>query len=116
MVGEPRSTLAGANHHFRAHVPSAPQLERDVLDRGRAITRGERNLDYGPPERNLAAIAAVWNATVLRECPFDLTARDVSLMLAGLKLVRASARINDDDLPDLAGYVLLADEATKEAD
>jgi hypothetical protein len=115
MVGEPRSTLAGANHHFRPHASPAPQLERDVLDRGRAITRGERNLDYGPPERNLTAIAQVWTA-LFPDLPFEFTARDVALMLAGLKLVRASARINDDDLPDLAGYVLLADEATKEAD
>jgi hypothetical protein len=32
-------------------------------------------------------------------------------MLAGLKLVRATGRINPDDLVDLAGYTLLASEA-----
>jgi hypothetical protein len=113
-VGEPRSTLAGANHHFRPHPSPAPQLERDVLDRGRAIVRGEREQQYGPPERNLTAIAAVWTA-LFPDLPFEFTARDVALMFASMKLVRASARLNDDDLVDAAGYLLLADEATQDS-
>lgn len=95
----------------RADADPAPQLRQDVLDQGRRIVRGERFADYGGPEANLAAIAEVWNATVLREVPIALTARDVALMLAGLKLVRATGRQNADDLVDLAGYTLLASEA-----
>jgi hypothetical protein len=95
----------------RADIEAGPQLRQDVLDQGRRIVRGARLADYGGPEANLAAIAEVWNATVLREVPIELTARDVALMLAGLKLVRATGRINPDDLVDLAGYTLLASEA-----
>lgn len=112
MGSDARTYMAGVEARSRPYVSAAPQLDRDALDRGRAIVRGQRHLDYGPPERNLAAIAQVWSA-LFPDKAGGYTARDVALMLAALKLVRATSRINDDDLPDLAGYVLLAEEATE---
>jgi hypothetical protein len=38
----------------------------------------------------------------------------VALMLAGMKLVRATGRINRDDLVDACAYLMLADDVREE--
>lgn len=81
----------------------------DVLDTARKIVRGDREQDYGPPERNLTRIGVVWGALLDRD---PIPPRTVAVMLAGMKVVRAAGRTNRDDLIDGAGYLLLADEAT----
>jgi hypothetical protein len=80
----------------------------DVLDEARGIVHGAREKDYGPPEANLRRIGIVWG-TLLDVEP--IPPRTVAVMLAGLKVVRASHRDNRDDLIDGIGYLLLADEA-----
>lgn len=66
-----------------------------------------RQADYGDAADNLASIGAVW-AEVLGMDP--IPADTVALMMAGLKLVRASGRINRDDLVDASAYLMLADD------
>ena len=83
--------------------------EPDVLTKGRRIARGERQEEYGDPTQNLANIGRVW-AGIL-DLEDDITAREVALMMVGLKALRATGRMNDDDLVDASGYVLLASEA-----
>lgn len=67
----------------------------------------DRQADYGDAADNLAAIGAVWAELLgLDALPADM----VALMLAAMKLVRASGRINRDDLVDASAYLMLADD------
>ena len=81
----------------------------DVLTRARAVVRGERCVEYGSPGKALAQVGQVWGA--LLGMDGDIPPRTVALMMCGLKIVRATNRIDDDDLIDLAGYALLASES-----
>ena len=88
--------------------PQQTETKTDVLEIARKTVRGTRQNDYGNPERNLTRIGIVWGTLLDRE---PIPARDVAVMLAGMKVVRASGRTNRDDLIDGIGYLLLADEA-----
>lgn len=68
----------------------------------------ERQQDYGDPTANLTSIGIVWGELLgIGELDADM----VALMLAGMKLVRATGRINRDDLVDAVAYLMLADDA-----
>jgi len=67
----------------------------------------DRMADYGEAGDNLAAIGAVWGELMGTDAiPADM----VALMLAGMKLVRATGRVNRDDLVDAVAYLMLADD------
>ena len=71
----------------------------------------DRQADYGDASGNLAAIGAVWGELLGTDpVPADM----VALMLAGMKLVRATGRINRDDLVDACAYLMLADDVREE--
>ena len=61
---------------------------------------GNREEDYGRPEDNFAAIAALWTAYT----GTDVTPKDVAMMMALLKIARAKAGSKPDTYVDLAGY------------
>jgi hypothetical protein len=75
------------------------------------LAYGDRQQDYGDAAANLSRIGAVWGELLGREAiPADM----VALMMAGLKLVRASRRVDRDDLVDAVAYVMLADDTRGE--
>ena len=104
MGAAPTNPVARLDPHRRADPPAG-----DVLDHARSIVDGRRHDEYGNPERNLTRIGQAWSSLLGLEEPLgpDL----VALMLAAMKLVRAAGRNHEDDLPDAAGYVLLASRA-----
>jgi len=73
----------------------------------------DRQADYGDAADNLAAIGAVWAELLGMD---TIPADTVALMLAGMKLVRASVRINGDDLVDACAYLMLADDVREGMD
>ncbi len=73
----------------------------------------DRQADYGDAADNLAAIGAVWAELLGMDI---IPADTVALMLAGMKLVRASGRINRDDLVDACAYLMLADDVREGMD
>jgi len=73
----------------------------------------DRQADYGDAADNLAAIGAVWAELLGMD---TIPADTVALMLAGMKLVRASGRINRDDLVDACAYLMLADDVREGMD
>jgi Domain of unknown function (DUF6378) len=89
--------------------PDVPTPPSDLLADARALVDGPRLLDYGSPQRNLRSIGVMW--TEMLDVATPITPRQVALMLAALKLVRAANRTNRDDLLDLAAYASLADDA-----
>lgn len=67
----------------------------------------DRQADYGDAAENLGRIGAVWGELLgWGEIDPDM----VALMLAAMKLVRASSRLNRDDLVDATAYLMLADD------
>lgn len=70
----------------------------------------DRNASYGEPEDNFQIIADVWNAQGFRKFdkykePCAITAADVALMMAGMKLARLSGNPkHQDSWVDLIGY------------
>ena len=80
----------------------------DILTEADAIIK-ERELQYGKPEDSLTAIADVWSALLRNKLAPDerVTASDVALLMAGLKLVRESNLHKHDSLLDAIAYITL---------
>lgn len=93
-------------------VYAAAARPPDLLDEARSIVQGDRERTHGRPDRNLLAIAAIWTA-LLREQLRDghqVTPQLVCLMMAGLKLARASNRPSHrEHALDVVGYMALAE-------
>ena len=78
-----------------------------ILDEAKRLISGDREATHGTPEENFRKLALVW--TGILGHPVKHT--DVPLMLAGLKIVRATGgETNSDDYVDIAGYAALAGE------
>lgn len=76
--------------------------EAGVLDRAKKIVDGrDKQQHYGPPEESMNRISQVWSGILGQ----TITAGQVALMMAGLKLARLGADPEHaDSLDDLAGY------------
>ena len=79
----------------------------EILNTAKMCVCGDREQDYGSPERNFETIAKLWSTYL--ECSID--ARDVAAMLDLLKIARiASGHAKDDNWIDLAGYAACGGE------
>ena len=73
----------------------------ECLKKAMEIVCTDRESQYGAPEDNFAKIADLWGA-YLR---YPVTAEDVAMMMALLKIARASTgKYKADNYIDLAGY------------
>jgi hypothetical protein len=74
----------------------------------------ERANQYDAPELNLKRIASMWTNFLKRE----VTAYEVAVMMAMLKLARLSQGYHQDTLEDAAAYIALAEllKGTEEDD
>lgn len=85
----------------------------EILAAAEKCVNGNRQQDYGTPERSFETIAALWNA-YLSGTGFSILAikpDDVAAMLALLKIARiATGRGKDDNWIDLAGYAACGGE------
>ena len=80
---------------------------------------GQREHDYGSPEDNFATIAEMWTSYLRRASskfnPIVVTAHDVTVMMALLKIARiASGQVKDDNYVDGCGYLACAAEIATE--
>ena len=85
----------------------------EILDAAKKCVTGQREQDYGSPERNFERIADLWNAYLGAK---TVDAVDVAMMLALLKVARVkTGKGTADSFVDLAGYAACAGEiATQE--
>ena len=91
----------------------------DVLDAAKRCVCGDREQDYGSPERNFETIADLWNAYLRNAANLEnwegVTPVDVAVMLALLKIARiASGHAKEDNWIDLAGYAACGGELESE--
>ena len=83
----------------------------EILDTAKKCVCGDREQDYGTPEKNFGTIAALWTAYK----GIELTAVDVAAMLSLVKLGRiASGHGKADNWIDLAGYAACGGEIESE--
>ena len=94
----------------------------EILAAAQKCVSGDRDQDYGKPERSFKTIAALWNAYLIGDfleevVPEDVLIRpkDVAAMLALLKIARiAGDHAKADSWIDLAGYAACGGEIETE--
>ena len=73
----------------------------EVLEAAKRCVCGERQDQYGKPENNFAVIGKLWSAYI----GHDISAEDVAMMMALLKIARIKTGVGtEDSFVDLAGY------------
>lgn len=86
----------------------------DILNAAAKCVNGDRQQDYGTPERNFDMIASFWNAYLFGKGATEgsvLDAKDVAAMLGLLKIARiATGHGKADNWIDLAGYAACGGE------
>lgn len=86
----------------------------EIISKAADLVSGDRQNTHGDKTENHENIAALWNAYMMRKhgTPATmLSAQDVALMMALLKVARTIAGShNSDDYVDLAGYAGVAGE------
>ena len=88
---------------------------KEILEAAQKCVCGDREQDYGNPERNFETIANLWTdylvaTRTLTEMAM-INAKDVAAMLALLKIARiASGHAKEDNWVDLAGYAACGGE------
>lgn len=70
------------------------------------LVLGARNADYGSPHPDFAGIALMWSGLLNTKLKAQITAVEVGLMMAALKLRRHTHKPKDDNLVDLIGYAM----------
>jgi hypothetical protein len=84
----------------------------EILSTAEALINGDRQEEYGYARDSLGLIAAYWSAHL----DHPVSASDVAVMMALLKLARAKASPQrEDSWIDGAGYIALAGEMATEA-
>lgn len=88
----------------------APDSDPDELPHEEAarIVLGPRGAFYDSPRRNFGRIGLIWSGLLGRKLRDGqlITARDVALMMVGVKLSRESFRHKRDNIVDGHGYLM----------
>ena len=75
-----------------------------IFDEAEKLVNGDRQKDYGEPRENLERISEIWSGVL----GLSVTAEQVALCMAGLKLARLGFDpTNHDSLVDACGYLRL---------
>jgi hypothetical protein len=79
----------------------------EILDTAKEYVCQDRETDYGSPEDSFQAIAQYWSHYL----GYSVTAHDVAIMMALLKIARIqTGRFKADSYIDAAGYLACAGE------
>lgn len=93
---------------------------KGILDAAAGCVCGQREQDYGSPERNFETIGHMWSVYLREACGVNMAVNairphDVAAMMALLKVARiagAHGKPTDDCWIDLAGYAACGGEIT----
>lgn len=86
---------------------------QEILEAATKCVCGEREQDYGSPEDNFNRIATYWSSHL----GMEITAEDVAVMMALLKIARiGTGTATDDSWVDLAGYAACGGELASKVD
>lgn len=79
----------------------------DILEEARKLVKGNRHASYGSAADNFTDIGKIWGVLLGID---DISPDKVALCMAGLKLAREKFKHKRDNLVDLAGYSMLAND------
>lgn len=90
----------------------------EILAKARECVCGGRDHDYGTPEDNFETIGYFWSVYLRKAYPKlatvmgnnRISAKDVAVMMALLKIARIASGSTPDSFVDLAGYAACAGE------
>lgn len=94
----------------------------NILKEAEKCVCGQRQQDYGSPEDNFTTISYLWSVYLKAAHPSmnlpvnGITAKDVSMMMALLKVARIATGSSPDSFVDLAGYAACAGEIATKGD
>ena len=89
--------------------PEHVSKRQQILESAIIQVTGKRETDYGKPENNFETIAKLWS--IYLDCDISISARDVAIMMALLKIARIKGKnATEDSFIDLAGYAACAGE------
>lgn len=86
--------------------------KRTVEQDARSLVDGPRSAAYGAPPDSMRRIALAWSAVLDR----PVTAREVALCMAALKICREANRPKRDNRVDLIGFAIIADMVSSPED
>ena len=82
----------------------------DVLDAAVAAVQNREGV-YGSPQYHFDEVAKMWSLLLGKKLANEISAADVAMMMAGLKLVRlVNTPDHKDSQVDLAGYASMLRE------
>lgn len=88
-----------------SEIPSSLQARKEILNTVASCVTAERNVQHGDAAQNFHDTAAIWNIILGRKLKDPVTSKDVSVMMAGLKMARYVHDPNNiDTFVDMAGY------------
>ena len=79
----------------------------DHMAEANGLVNGSRQAAYGSPRPAYVAMAKVWTGMIDHKLKEDLTAEDVVLLLAAMKLRRECHKHKRDNIVDTHGYLLV---------
>lgn len=83
----------------------------EILETAKKCVCGDREQDYGSPERSFDVIARLWNAYLEERMTIMLDAKDVALMMALFKIARImTGHGKADNWVDGCGYLACGGE------
>lgn len=86
-----------------------PKTRKTILSEAERCVCADREQQYGSPENNFSLIARLWREYLDTDKP--ITAHDVAIMMALLKIARiASGQVKADNYVDACGYLACAGE------
>ncbi|NBT46494.1 MAG: hypothetical protein EBT07_01570 [Actinobacteria bacterium] len=91
-------------------LPKVVKPDETVLNEAQRIILNDRNRSYDHPLDNFERIGAIWSVIF----GIKVTAEQVGLAMAGLKLARESFKHSRDNLVDGAGYLGTIDMVIQE--
>ena len=85
---------------------------KEILEAAQKCVCGDREQDYGSPEKNFNTIANLWaDYLSVKVEPTDIEPKDVAAMLALLKIARiATGHAKEDNWVDGCGYFCIGGE------
>jgi hypothetical protein len=88
---------------------------KSILAEAERCVCTDREAQYGPIENNFSLIARLWREYLDTDKP--ITAHDVAMMMALLKIARiASGKFKEDSYIDACGYLACAGEVALKPD